>query len=408
MEKASRSSFLSVLLTAVITLIISAVSTATLTLWLDRPKPVATIASVGFAGSAEYIQLDQELIDLTRESAWIRTLSNFESWSTLSASYEDAQTIAERLAIGISIAKTWKESAEKAPDYAPPQIPRDELLSFPYLVDDIIGSTLVGMAKRAEIPLMPQSTDDLRDLAPVFNLHHDIARERWLVHLGEKAVAFPYEGTLTDPQRRTIEHLARSTSYGLRANLKLYNEAFIQHATNEHFQLQQIIDALTDALYPSTRLYATVNVFNTGRAPIILKPYALAEILNENVTGDFIMAGAPVEPPQGADTELVDELLRRLTQAEGRDVHIEPFLTSADQRQYVLIPPEGQVAIRLETVATLAAAGKELSRIYDTGLLKCRIVFSTIDGGQLQSATAVFGTQVSPEDRDALLVRPDR
>ena len=283
------------------------------------------------------------------------------------------------------------------------QISLDDLLDNPYFIDDIIGSTLVGMVRRGELPQIPRSTDDLGDLDPIIKLHHDPFGEGWLIHLGAKAVTFPYGDTVTEAQRKSIEHIAKSLSYGLRVNLIFYNDAFLQSATDEHFQLQQIIDKLTDALYPSTRLYAIVNVFNTGKAPIILRPYALAEILNENVTGSFIMAGAPLDVSQPSEGDTVEELLRTLTQEEGSHVHIEPFLTSADERQYVLVPPEGQVAVRLETVDTLAGDAKELHRIYELGLLKCRILFSIVDGKQLQSATAVFGTKVSPEDEGALV-----
>ncbi len=402
MNHKDRFSLRAVVITAGVTFAISAIGSIMVTQWTDRAKPIVTVASVGFSGSDQTIPINEVIQNLAEENPWVDNFKKYEPWTALSNAVELTHTVQERLAQGISIADDWiKDMGSRFASDQARQITFDELRDYPYFVDDIVGYALTGMARRSELSDAPVSVGDMKLLEPITARHHDQARQRWLFNMGGRTVAVPYADARTQTQRDNLEEIAISFEYGVGQNLLYYMKRFVEDANRDKVGLTALDTELRNALHPQTRLYANVIVFNSGKTPMVLKPYSLLIVLNENLKKrDFLLVGAQISGST-ADLDWLIEQVRAET-VEGVDVHTEPFLPSTDERQYLFVPPESSVTIRLETVDPLGEHGQELRSIYDHGILECRVIFSTIDGRTVESSSAVFGQEVSVSDHEAL------
>ncbi|MDE0025278.1 MAG: hypothetical protein OXP69_12785 [Spirochaetaceae bacterium] len=391
-----------VVITAGVTFAISAIGSVMVTRWTDRAKPVVTVASVGFSGSDQTIPINEEIRNLAEENPWVDNFKKYEPWTVLSNTVELTHTVQERLTRGISIADDWiKDIGSRFASDQAGQMTFDELGDYPYFVDDIIGLSLTGMARRNELSSAPVSVGDIRLLEPITERHHDQTRQIWLFNMGERTVLVPYSDARTQSQRDNLEEIAISFEYGVGQNLLYYMKRFLEDANRDKVGLTTLDTELRNALHPQTRLYANAIVFNSGKTPMILKPYSLLIVLNDNLNkSDFLLVGAQVGEST-ADLDRLNEQARAETM-EGVDVHTEPFLPSTNERQYLFVPPESSVTIRLETVDPLGKHGQELRSIYDLGILECSVIFSSIDGRPVESSAAVFGKKISVSDRKAL------
>ena len=387
-----------VVLTSLITFMISGMGGAAISTWLDRAKPVVIIDAVGFSGSSEAIAIGDSLRDRVKESSWVPSVKNFEHWRGISERYELAQRIRKRLEVGIELSEAWLKQNEASFNKPNSKLTFDELSEYPYMIDEIIGSTLVGLARRGEISNVPVSPIDMASLTDSTQLQRN--NDGWLLYMKTQNVAVPDDDAKTEVEQRHIETLAKSLSKGVGPNLVYYIRRFLENANREARHLLQLEQALQSALYPQTRLSAKITVFNSGKSPIVLKPFSLLTVLNEDVhNGQYVMAGVSNSKGGGvALTEILNE-------PESRDVEVLPFLPSTEERQYILVPPQGQTTIRLESLVSLAGNGERLRQIYDLNVLRCKITFSTLTGRLVESRGAVFGKTVSTEMTDELMGR---
>ena len=394
MNGQARFSFGTVVFTALTTFVVSAAGGVLVSQWADRAIPIATIETVGFIGSEGDILIDESLQELTRRNSWLDSLKRFETWTHLSEELEKAQRVSKRLELSIAISEDWLDKNSNAMEKHDTAWSFERLNGYPYMLEDAIGSSLVGMSRRSEIDDYPVRLQDIPTDNAVTEL--SFLGSAWNIHMHDREVLVLTDDVRTTVGKNALEVLAKSMVYGIKENLVYFIEIFLRDGRDELLQLKKIQEKLHRVLYPQIHLYANTTIFNAGNSPILVKPHALFRILNESIQeNEFIMTGTSGDKDVGKDAAILD--LLGMEENQGRKVVIESFLPNADAIRYVMIPPSSQARIRLESAKPLGSYAKEFRTIYDTKALKCRVVFSTIDGKVVESNIALFGQSISED-----------
>lgn len=382
-----------VVTTALISFVVSGVGGAAVSDWYARAKPSVAIGLVGFSGSREMVPASDRLVSLTKSSGWIRTYRKFESFDSMTSDFENADRVRKRLERGLVAVEDWLAGHEARFDTDNAILTTDEVSDVPFVIDNIFPSTLIGMARRGELDSVPRPVSDFSAGSRVWDLA-DTGRA-WVLYLGTKNVLFPYEDLETATERAAVKLLAHSFSYGVGKNIVYYMKMFRDDANAEIRKLISVKEELTEVLLPQTRLSVRGTVFNEGGRPVVIKPFAAIQVLNDDIEQKSFVVR--VEPPKDAvqspDPDLLSTLRAGIRKRKsGEDVATESFLPESDGSTYVLVPPHSGVEIKLTSVDELGETGARLRAIYDANVLRCQLRLLTVDGDAIQSEALLFGS----------------
>src|SRR5262245_46430862 len=181
-----------VVITAIVTFLVSGLGGSAVSEWLSRPKPLQTMSGVGFVGTDRQFQVSEALIEAVGASVWIARYHKYESFERLNADHEKAERVKIQLERGIGLVEDWLRENERT--FNPQTI--QDLSKTPYMVADVVGGSLIGMARRGEIERAPETLNDLERRTPITELAK--LETGYLLYMGTYAVAFPLEGARTD------------------------------------------------------------------------------------------------------------------------------------------------------------------------------------------------------------------
>jgi len=392
-----------VVATALITFVVSGIGGAILSEWLARAQPLLTISAIGFSGTEKQVAVSDLLRTATKKSSWTPRRRKFESFATLEKDYKNAERIKLRLESGIALVEEWLKSNAVELEIENNPLTLKQLDSTPYMQDEIVGSALVGMARRGELSAAPVDLASLEKGIPVTELTK--ANGRYLLYMGNKNVAFPFENADTQTEVKQIEHLAQSFAYGSSKNIVYFMKRMAEASNREIRQLINLLEIFKSSMLPVTSLSVRSEIFNSGRKPLVVKPYALLRVLNEDIEQtDYLLRLSPRVTSQiSPQLEIFSEIVRRQTNSSsGRDVVVEGFLPTVEDRSYVLVPPSGSVSLQLTSDAALGASGSRLRAIFDANVLRVKLILATDNGDQIHSGTMIFGASANTNVQNEL------
>ena len=393
------------------TLIIGAVATLAIQTWSDRPKLFVAVEEVGFIGSEDYVEVGTRLRELSEDDPWFGTLERFVKWSALNDRYESILMTKGRLEVAIGAVEEWRERENR--DSTDGQFPSEELANHPYARDatsSLFRTVVRAAIRRRELGIPPVGLSQVSA--------HDIVAEytrdsqKWIVYGDTWLVVFSSSGMISEDQLLQGELVVKSLAHGNRENLVYYADRFLEIASKDVRHLRKIEDALVDVLYPQTRLFARVTVFNSGKNPAVLEPYAVLLILNAgfDINGTLMRATPGLPAIQDRLILVMQEykdILDSITPDESdelsRQVEVVPLLPLKGRVQYVMVPPQGQAVIELVADEPLSDLGKRLREIYGLNLLELKVAFSLLDGGTVSSAKLVFSSSATDSLKIKLL-----
>jgi len=386
--------------TAGITFLISGFGGAALSEWLARPIPLVTVSSVGFSGSETHVDTDANLITITKESPWIRSYRKFESFSSMENDHLEVSKLKKRLEIGIAIVNDWIKSNSDNMSIPDRILTIEELNNSPYMADVIVGSTLIGMARRGELNGAPNAIGEVTKHPPVTEITSD--GSKWILYFYNRNVVFPFGQAITETEKSAIKLLAFSFAHGNGSNIVYYLKRF-QAGANENFRnLIEITEELEKAMLPSTKLSITASIFNSGRKPLVLKPYALLTVLNEEIDSRNHIVKAELATTSDALRWVTEEK----EDAGSEDVLATSFLPPTSGGSYILVAPNSKADVKLTSIEKLGAAGAQLRSIYNSNVLRCQVTMHDISGTKLVSEALLFGPSMDKDLKKELLSTP--
>lgn len=394
-----------VVATALISFIISGIGGAMLSEWLARPKPLLTISAIGFSGTEHQIAISDSLQRATKESAWFPNYRKYESFDTLSEDYKKAERIKHRLERGLLLVEDWLESNETALQNDKP-LTLKELDSTPYMQDGIVGSSLVGMARRGELSAAPIDIDVVKQGTPVTELVK--LSDRYLLYMGYKNVAFPFGSADTQTEKEQIERLAYSFAFGNGKNIVYYMKRMAEASNRDIRQMVSLMEIFEGSMLPATSLSVRAEIFNSGRTPLVVKPYALVRVLNDDIEQkDHLLRLTPLAPAEDSSRSrgILDQIAGlQGANNSGSDVIVEGFLPAIEDRSYVLVPPNDSISLQLTSDVALGESGERLRAIYDANVLRAKLILVTDAGDQIQSGAMIFGASANTDVQRELTI----
>lgn len=385
---------------ASVSFVISGLGGAVLSEWLARPKPLVTISAVGFAGSEAQVQISDALIKVTDDSAWTRNYRKFESFSSIEEDYATTDRIKKRLERGLALVDGWLAANSALFETGLSRLTIEQVDASPYMSDDIVGSALIGMARRGELQGAPLPMSEVIGVDPVTEIVND--GSKWLLYFRNHNIAFPFKEAQTETEKSAIKLLAHSFAYGAGANIVHYLKRFQAETNRELRELILLKEQMAKAMLPLTKLSVTSSVFNSGRSPLVIKPYALLRVLNDDVEPKEHVVKVEMAAASDRQPTLLD-LVNKRDGAGGDDVVVDSFLPKTLGSGYVLVPPNGKVDVKLTSVEPLGSAGERLRAIYDSNVLRCQVTMLRVDGVELTSDALLFGSSVDADLRVELL-----
>lgn len=395
---AKRFSFFTLVATALVSFIVTGIGGAMLAEWLDRPKPLLTISALGFAGTEEPVAIPDELRIATKESPWLKNYRKFESFEILLEDYKKAKHLKFRLERGQSLIKDWLKSNEPVFKNGR-RLTLEELDSTPYMQDEIIGSSLIGMARRGEVASVPVGLDSLKSAEPVTELAE--LSDKYLLYMKDKNVGFPFGDARTSTEKRQIEQLAYSFSSGHGNNIIYYMKRVDDASNSEIRQLVSLLELLEESMHPFTTLSVRAEIFNSGRKPLIVKPYAHLWVTNDDIEQKVhllklsSLGFAEAEPESVGILEALTKM--QLRGGSGSDIVVQGFFPSIEDRNYVLVRPGDSISLRLASNAPLGSSGRRLRTIFDASVLRAKLVVATDAGHQIHSPAMIFGATANAD-----------
>ena len=333
-----------------IILILGSAATFLIQRWVDRPQLFVAVEEVGFVGSDDYVEVGTVLRDLSEEDRWFTGLERFVKWSALNDRYENIRLRQGRLELAIAIVEEWRQRESRSTIEG--QMSRVELSDYPYVRDEIyslFGAILRDSIRRGELGIAPIEIS--RVVAEDVVAEYAKDSDKWRVYGDTWVVVFGSSGMIAKEQLLESELVVKSLGHGIRVNLVYYADRFVEIASKDVRHLKKIESELIDILYPQTRVFARVTVFNAGNRPAVMEPYGVLMILNEGIgTSGLLMRASPgISAVQErfllemeGYSDVIEGLAGDTSDELSRQVEVVPLLPVKGSVQYVMVPLKGK------------------------------------------------------------------
>lgn len=361
--------------------------------WLARGKPSLQVTSIGFAGSPEFIKVEDELITLSEKDSYGTTLRKYEPFSTLVSRHRSSAEQVERHREAIRLCEEWLEQSPAQGETTDPVmcLSIEALRKHPLALSETVCGALIGHCRRGDLttPPVPRSVvARCQDVAILAETDDDIH-----VSMGSFGIIFPKKGVPNEKRKEDVRLLADSLAKGVSQNLRFYVHQFVTQAKASVLVLLELKEKLEQAMLPDARISVVASIYNTGRSAITLQPHLGLKILHQDFkTKAFILAHNPVP----ANRQATDVPAQEDQKPRGRHVIVQAFLPETSSTPYISIAPGQFYEAHLLATSPLGAEnGKSLMQIYGTGLLSCQIVAVTASGDAVWSTPTAFSSAVT-------------
>ncbi|MEW5734173.1 MAG: hypothetical protein AB1921_04915 [Thermodesulfobacteriota bacterium] len=379
---------------ATISFIISGIGGALLSEWLARPKPLVTVSALGFTGADKQVATSDALRNITNDSKWFKEYRKFESFEKLAKDYKKTEELKLNLERALTLIDDWLKSNEHICQ-GENQLTLKELDAVPFMQEEIICSSLFGMALRGEFENVPVQISVLKNCNLVTELAKD--KFRYILYMREKNIVFPFDAAKTKTEVGFMENLAYSFAAGNGKNIVYYMQKASEASNREIRLLTGLLGELEKSMNPATALSVRAEVFNSGRKPLVVKPYALLRVVNDDVERrDYLLRLTTLLSAESVN-------FSNKYQEDGGDVVVEGFLPTLEDRSYVLVPPNDSIRLQLASDEALGEAGSKLRAIYNANVLRAKLILVTDAGEQIASDPTIFGASANADVQRELL-----
>ena len=387
--------------TALVSFLISGVGGAALQRYLARAQPLVTVTSAGFEGPSDFVEVPDDLVALTQEDSWGKSLAKYERFAVLRDRESEAAETEARIEKAIRLAETWLRDSEKGSE----QVTAAEILRHPLVTDIVFGSSINGRIRRQELPAPPAFA--LQSLSPVFPLFRQ--DDDPVLHTGQKSVRF---STLKFIDRRMYEAntlAAESFSRGSRVNMVHFTRTFLESERKSVLILKSVRERLRALMLEQARPTVSLTVHNAGATAVAFRPYFGMSVLSsdgKSVTDKYLMLIAD-SSSSGAKSsqDLLMSMLQDDESEESKQVKVDPYLPAAGGLAYTTIAPGASATLRLVAMEKLGPKGLQYRTNYESGLLNTRVMALTVAGDPVWSDMTVFGSNVNKAAESDLLAK---
>lgn len=380
-------------LRALIAFLLSGVLGALFQRWLSRAKPRFVITSVGFQGSSKLIKVPEKLVSISDDSVWLNPVMPYASFDELIQQHKEVSEIVQRLTKAKTIANNWlNESESKEKEI----LSLLEIRQHPYVNDKIVGLAIAKMIRRNNFREVPLNLDYLIKCERIAELSFVDDVGGWHLVLGTKTAVFSAKEISDKNHKDDMMLCAESFSRGSRKNIAYYTRCFVITTNDEILKLSDYRKQLEDILLPEARLFVELSVHNAGQSAVAIRPHMGLKILHPKLEKKpFVLTTR-----KGVQIEKNSEIQAVTERSVGIDVLPESFLPETSASPYVNIPPNAMQEITLVASESLGKENGEIVKnIYQTGLLKCKIVGQTLAGKAIWSASAIFSNDITADDK---------
>jgi hypothetical protein len=191
----------------------------------------------------------------------------------------------------------------------------------------------------------------------------------------------PFSAKDTD-YKKLIELMAESLLHGDRGNMVFYLHTFAEIAGQRIRTLERLQAMLRDVIYSNARLKVSLFVSNSGREIAIMKPVFGFLIDHTDFKKPFVLTTTTTATKSSTTRYTV----------------IAPVLPESSPTPAFSIEPGKSNTLRLVGLEPLGPKAQQISEIYTSGLLRCKVVAFSNSGATVESPTSVFGSRINPED----------
>lgn len=384
------------ILRTLFTFFISGVLGALFERWLSRARPKFVITSIGFQGSSKLIKVPEKLISISEDSIWLDPVMPYESFNKLIQQHKYASEIIQKLKKASPMSQAWlKENQDVKSD----TLSLAEVKKHPCMNDRTIAQTFARMIRRNELRDIPVTLVNFNHCEQIAELHFVDGGEGWHLLLGSKNVVFSIKDISDKNHHDDMSLCAESFSRGFRKNIVHYTISFVRMSDKEINMLTDYMKLLEEILLPESRLFAELSIHNSGQSAIAIRPHMGLKILHESLEKKSFILTIQKNHQNERDGEM--QTVEQKT--VGREVVPESFLPETSASPYISIPPGGMQEVTLIASESLGKEkGEIVKTIYQTGLLKCKIVGQTISGKAVWSTPAIFSNNITDGDKASI------
>ncbi len=394
-----------ILLSGFLTFILSGILGALFKDWLDRAKVDVVVQSFGLAPSTKPIEIPQELRSHSEKCGWMSSLHRFESYSKLSAILKHLKRVNARLRLARTSVDDWTLDNRLWEENYASSATVDEMSDCPYFRDQMVGSLLIGSARRGEINSPTVKLADLEKLPEVTELAE--SEEGWHLYMREKNAIFPTGDTKVETTRRILKQFAESFARGSKGNIYYYVNEFKRISAEDINVISEIIQKLEQLLTPASLLQVKVSVLNHGAKAATIRPFARMQFHNDEVAAFKPVMRVAEAPKSAAELSSLELMLQSGTNeksiiddgTDGDDVLIEESFPKSDSNSYILLAPKSHTTLTLTSDQPLGESSERILSMYKAAVLRSSVIMLTIDKKRLSSPNTLFGQFISDDER---------
>jgi len=189
----SKSTYLVVAITAIITAIASVAVNEPIYVYLNRAKPHISATSVGFAGpiANESIRIPEQMVREISDSIWLTSLKNYEQFEKLVNYDKNLSVDIIKLEKAIKVVITWKQELEDKLDSVQSdslQLNERELIRNVITKNEMVARTILHNLYLARTASPPLSLETLKkEFKAIVAVDHDSEKKSGQCNLGLQA-----------------------------------------------------------------------------------------------------------------------------------------------------------------------------------------------------------------------------
>lgn len=394
-----------ILLSGFLTFVLSGILGALFKDWLDRAKVDLVVQSFGLAPSTKPIEIPQELRIHIEKCGWTPNLHRFESYSKLSGILKNLKRVNARLRLARTTVDEWALDNRLWEENYTSVATVDEMSECPYFRDQMIGSLLLGSARRGEINSPKVKLAELEELPEVTELTED--EDGWHLYMRGKSAIFPTADAKAEITRRLLKQFAESFSRGSKGNIYYYMNEYKRISAEDINVISEIVQRLEQLLTPASLLQVKVSILNHGTKPATIRPFARMQFHNDEVAGFKPVMRVAETPKSGLEPSSLELMLKSSARknsniddgTDGDDVLIEESFPNSDSNSYVLLTPKSHTILTLTSEQPLGESAERILSMYKAAVLRSSVVVLTIDKKRLSSQNTLFGQSISDDER---------
>lgn len=255
----------------------------------------------------------------------------------------------------------------------------EELAKTPYFVNEAVPNALLA-EYHMKIYKVPPDTLSVVRHGPL--LGKVTQSETTLnVDFSTSAMTLPLDSQDEDYQS-WMQLMGESFAHGDRPNVIQFHRSFSESAGVRIRNLEQLQGLLREMIYSNARLKVSLFFSNTGREIALMRPVFALLIDHDDFKKPFVLTTVAANSKKSASGNVV----------------AAPVLPESSPTPSFSVEPEKSTTIGSVGLYPLGQDAEKISKIYTSGLLRCRVVAFTNSGSRVKSDTSVFGSRVSPDD----------